>query len=253
MEIISDFAAVKMGRISEKGLNRLFGSSTTHLWVGYLTRLKLILGIDTPDLEVVNFQNFRALKVCYKKNNFGPFPGSNWSVPFQKKSDYARLSYEVYIPEDFDFVKGGKLPGLAGGRANMGGDKPAGNDGWSVRFMFKEEGAICAYLYYVDMPDRFGEKKFLKVNGILSKFIKGSWNRIELEVRMNQPGLTDGFIRCGLNGATGLECDDIRFRLSERLGADQMLFSTFFGGGDASWAPSRDAWLLFGNFKLEYQ
>jgi hypothetical protein len=44
------------------------------------------------------------------------------------------LSYKVFFPADFDFVMGGKLPGLFGGRPGCsGGD--AGTDCFSTRFM----------------------------------------------------------------------------------------------------------------------
>ena len=37
-------------------------------------------------------------------------------------TDALKLSYYVRFSDDFEFVKGGKLPGLAGGAANSGGN-----------------------------------------------------------------------------------------------------------------------------------
>jgi len=39
----------------------------------------------------------------------------------------ARLEYELYLPNDFPFVKGGKLPGLMGGNTGCGGGANAEN------------------------------------------------------------------------------------------------------------------------------
>jgi hypothetical protein len=51
-----------------------------------------------------------------------------------------RLSYYVRFSENFDFVKGGKLPGLFGGVGNSGGEIPDGTDGFSTRFMWRRNG-----------------------------------------------------------------------------------------------------------------
>ena len=39
----------------------------------------------------------------------------------------ARLEYEVYFPHDFDWNKGGKLPGIQGGNTGCGGGASADN------------------------------------------------------------------------------------------------------------------------------
>ena len=44
------------------------------------------------------------------------------------------LSYQVYFPSNFNFVKGGKLPGLFAGRMSCSGGSGA-TDCFSTRFM----------------------------------------------------------------------------------------------------------------------
>ena len=58
-----------------------------------------------------------------------------------------RLEYEVFLPAGFDFVKGGKLPGLMGGPSGDcgGGADPDGC--FSVRLMWRRDGAGEAYMY----------------------------------------------------------------------------------------------------------
>jgi hypothetical protein len=58
------------------------------------------------------------------------------------------LTYQVRFPEGFDFVKGGKLPGLYGGTEHSGGDTPDGTNGLSTRYMWRTggEGEVYAYL-----------------------------------------------------------------------------------------------------------
>jgi Polysaccharide lyase 14 len=54
------------------------------------------------------------------------------------------LSYEVAFDKGFQFVKGGKLPGLRGGSNTLGcegGSQPNGTDCWSTRLMWRTAGA----------------------------------------------------------------------------------------------------------------
>jgi hypothetical protein len=55
------------------------------------------------------------------------------------------LEYAVYFPEDFDWVKGGKLPGLFGGHESCSGGDDA-LDCFSTRLMWRAKGAGELYL-----------------------------------------------------------------------------------------------------------
>ncbi|KAG8799096.1 hypothetical protein FRC16_005838 [Serendipita sp. 398] len=68
------------------------------------------------------------------------------SLEMLKKANNVTLSYSVYFPPDFDFVKGGKLPGLYGGhRKCSGGDDAL--DCFSTRLMWRGGGKGELYLY----------------------------------------------------------------------------------------------------------
>lgn len=53
------------------------------------------------------------------------------------------LTYSVYFPKDYDFVKGGKLAGLRGGVVDgcAGGEKTDGTTCFSARLMWRTGGA----------------------------------------------------------------------------------------------------------------
>lgn len=57
------------------------------------------------------------------------------------------VEYEVYFPSDFDFVKGGKLPGFHGGNLDCSGYSvvPNGKNCFSTRLMWRENGEVCAF------------------------------------------------------------------------------------------------------------
>ena len=54
----------------------------------------------------------------------------------------------VYFDPHFEWVKGGKLPGIAGGPTGCGGGVNAQSRGcWSVRIMWRRNGDGEAYIY----------------------------------------------------------------------------------------------------------
>lgn len=153
------------------------------------------------------------------------------------------LRYYVRFAEDFDFVKGGKLPGLYGGTRVSGGKIPDGTDGFSTRFMWRTGGQGEAYVY---MPSSqtwgtsLGRGNFV--------FARGRWECIEQEVKLNTPGMLDGVVRVFHNDQLVYENTSLLFRTVPTLRIEGIFFSTFFGGGDPSWAPPHDTHADFGGF-----
>jgi len=215
-------------------------------------RMRLSFLPEARDVEIVSFGNEKVIKVNLRKGKAGPFTGCNWKVPFPGPVEHASLSYEAFFPELFDFVKGGKLPGIAGGRGNTGGMVPTGFDGWSVRFMFKEQGTICAYLYTVTMKEIYGDKKFLETIGEPVYLKTGDWNKITLTITMNSPEKEDGIVTARLNEDGLLKLNSECFRRTDKLKIDHILFSCFMGGSDRSYSPVKDQFILFKNFQVDY-
>lgn len=67
-----------------------------------------------------------------------PEAGCAFRTYFDQQYDELWLEYEVYFPADFDFVKGGKMPGLFGGSVYSGCNLPDGTNGFSTRYMWGE-------------------------------------------------------------------------------------------------------------------
>lgn len=153
------------------------------------------------------------------------------------------LRYFVRFAEDFEFVKGGKLPGFYGGQNISGGHIPDGTDGFSTRFMWRTEGQGEVYVY---MPSstRFGTS----LGRGSFTFARGKWHCIEQELVLNTPGQPDGQVRVWLDGAAVFEQGALFFRSVPELQIEGVFFSTFFGGGDESWAPPRDTHADFAAF-----
>jgi hypothetical protein len=158
-------------------------------------------------------------------------------------TDRAFLRYFVRFPSDFDFVKGGKLPGFYGGTNISGGHIPNGTDGFSTRFMWRTEGQGEVYVY---MPS---STKFGTSLGRGSfRFTPGKWHCVEQELSLNTPGQADGQVRVWLDSEAVFEQQQLFFRSVPDLRIEGVFFSTFFGGGDPSWAPPRDTHADFAAF-----
>ena len=171
----------------------------------------------------------------------GEFRGS-LNIPPQEA---LRLSYYIRFSDDFEFVRGGKLPGLYGGTANSGGDIPDGTDGFSARMMWRRDGHGEVYAY---LPTSEGYGTSLSQGNW--QFEPGRWHHLIQEVALNRPGHEDGRVRVWLDGELVLDQKDLVFRKVDDLKINGIFFLTFFGGGDPSWATPKAVYADFANFSV---
>lgn len=175
-----------------------------------------------------------------------PRGGAGFKSPVvQGGADRALLSYRVRFPLGYDFVRGGKLPGLYGGTGNSGGFIPTGADGFSFRLMWEKDGKGEVYAY-IPSSIKYGTGFF---RGQF-RFIPGKWHQITEELKLNTPGKSDGVLRFWLDGSLAGEQNDILIRTVDTLKIDGLFFDFFFGGGDDSWAPPHDTYVDFASFRL---
>ncbi len=105
------------------------------------------------DPTVANAVN-NVLQAEYPKGSCSTFCGIKSGISIDisplPESDNATLEYEVYFPSNFDFVKGGKLPGIVGGVKGCSGctqSEPLRSNCFSARFMWGPDGEGYPYLY----------------------------------------------------------------------------------------------------------
>jgi len=198
----------------------------------------------------------RSLRVAYPKGSVGPTEGgAQWRVFLAGNHDTVTMSYRVRFGSDFDFVKGGKLPGLCGSKCNTGGDVPQDTDGWSARLMWRDSvGRAVQYLYFPGQPGTYGLDLPWTVNGKNCLFGRGVWHEVRTRVILNTPrrgsgaALHDGRVTSWFDGALALDSGGFLFRGADTMHVNHFYVSTFHGGNDASWAPSRDVSALFDDF-----
>ena len=188
------------------------------------------------------------LRVLYPKGSHGADAGGvGWRFSFGEH-EAAELRYQVRFDENFDFVKGGKLPGLCGGPQTItGGDAVNGMDGFSARVMWRKDGRGQAYVYHMHQPSKYGDEFDFPDD---FRFVRGKATTIRLRVEMNAAGKKNGQLRIWADERLVVEKADLQWRRGTTYGVDSVLFNTFHGGGDASWAPARDVWAEFGAFQV---
>lgn len=175
-----------------------------------------------------------------------PRSGTGFKAPvLQPGADAATLRYRVRFPADFDFVRGGKLPGLYGGRGNSGGAIPSGRDGFSLRLMWRSHGAAEVYAY---LPTSQGHGSSL-LRGEL-RFTPGRWHEVQQTAVLNRPGDNDGRLELRLDGQLAGVATGLRLRDVPELRIDGVFFEVFFGGNDDTWAARADTHVDFASFML---
>ncbi|KAL3896676.1 MAG: hypothetical protein SGCHY_003921 [Lobulomycetales sp.] len=210
----------------------------------------------------VSVLNENALKVTYPSGSYkSPGTGGFQFVASPiAENDEMTLRYSIDVPADFDFNKGGKLPGLKAGDMRSGGNqKGLGITGTSLRLMWRADGDMEVYAYApieeggeVDsLPDCHVNTAYgTSLMRGRTKLIRGQKNDIVLYAKMNDPGKANGIVRLSVNGEEA-SMDIVTLRKTASLKLDGIFFSTFFGGGTADWATPREQALTFSSFSIE--
>lgn len=211
-------------------------------------------GVTEGRLSTVTTEGGPAYRVDYALGGIGPEQGGvGWRFPMGR-ADVAELHYAVTFSRDFEWVKGGKLPGLCGGPESVTGGNPAtGTNGFSVRPMWRADGRGEAYVYHMHQPGKYGESLPFPKD---FRFPTEVTVRVRIRVAMNTPGRRNGRfdLWVGLPEADErhvVSRADMEWRSTPEVAIDGLLFETFHGGGDRSWAPRRPSFTLFRDIVVE--
>lgn len=140
-------------------------------------------------------------------------------------------------------MKGGKLPGLCGGQCWTGSNNGPG--GWATRYMWRSGGQGEVLLSDATTTG-YGTDLGL---GSWSFSADGQWHTLSQTVTMNTPGQADGSIVVHYDGGQVADFTGITFRAAgDTDSIDSLMFSTFYGGHDSSWAPSAMMYIDFRGF-----
>lgn len=214
-------------------------------WNMGLNHVEVVSGAGSRDgkSKALRLHLPKGVSGCIENNDSSCI---NWKPHIGAKLDSMTYSYWVMFPGNFDFVLGGKLPGIGSVNPRTGGTKPNGRDGWSVRTMWERHGKLGQYVYHADQPKNYGD--FFEWDA--EPIQKGKWYHLKTFVKMNSPGKNDGVITTWLDGKTVLDKHDLRFRLGDDLQIERALFAVFYGGSGREWAPSADMQIYLDDFSM---
>ncbi|KAI8104897.1 hypothetical protein M9435_000074 [Picochlorum sp. BPE23] len=207
-----------------------------------------------------------VVRTMYEKGRWSPGKSGGGVLFFawpdgkgKSLGDVVRLEYEVYFPENFPWVKGGKLPGIIGGRTGCGGGDDA-DDCFSVRMMWRRDGDGEIYLYspkdtwtkdLCDTPGtRCNKNAGMSLMRGAFKYPRNEWVHLAITVGMNDIGKSNGYIRLDVNGETKIEYKQLVYRKSKDVYPTAFTFASWFGGSDDTWSPSTTVEAYFRKFKI---
>jgi len=174
----------------------------------------------------------------------------------------AVFKYSVKFPSGFNFVKGGKLPGLYGGKQSCSGGNPA-KDCFSTRLMWRADGEGEIYLYanreaqdpnICKRSDSHCNPTYgWSLNRGSFSFKRGQWTNVEERVTLNTPGKRNGILSVKINGVEVARHTNIVFRISEfpNMAIEGMQVETFFGGSTKDFATPNTQTIQFKDFVLD--
>lgn len=171
-------------------------------------------------------------------------------------ADQYYLDYTLRFHNEFDWDTRpqvqGKIPGLAGGGQNGGGNcTGSAPDAWSARSMFHQDGAMKAYLYYSNKTSTCGDKQdWTNPNGGgIFKFTKNRYYRVTQRIKINTPNVSNGEIEMWVDGQRVFSRNNMRWRgaVSPSVArVDQVMYQAFFGGESINHTPTYRSSMDFG-------
>ena len=206
--------------------------------------------IDNTRVVRVKGMKSPALEVSLPRGSLGPRnpAGPKGGVAFQwrpssvEQASVACLSYQVWLPPDFDFKKGGTLPGLYGA-ADSGFDEKTA---FAARFMWREGGAVEMM---ATLPQN-GEPRNQMLDPDAFRLQPARWTAIEQEIALNTVGKKDGHIRVWVNGSLVINRTQLELRVADRVNFGGVQADIHYGGTDSSFTAPKDTCIRLTPFEL---
>ena len=244
----------------------------------------------STDNTLFNLSSWNIVRYVYGKENWNSVDNQTAKVVYTEQSvnpsstqpggfvfyvspkdrfptDEVYLSYSVYFGDNaksnrklltnqFDWVKGGMLPGLCIGKMGAQDAKHL-EDGASCRIMWRPKGKAEAYLYvskqtheFKNLPGYFNNEPYGEsIYRGFTSFVLGEWNDIIMRVKLNTVGQNNGILQLSINGKT-VTYDKMVWRNTPDMLINGIAMHSFFGGSDKSWATPTQQSIYFSKFTV---
>ncbi len=203
-------------------------------------------GLNKTEIADVNGE--RVMKFNYPKGSWDPFDGgAQWLSPFSKGQEEVYFSYNIMFKPGFEWVLGGKMPGLGGGTNPGGGMDMAWDDGFTVRPMWSKDnggdGTMFFYVYHQDKSTYYGD--VFSFPDTYWDVSDSTWYNMTIRLVLNSidpgrlisdpqnAGNNDGIVEFFLDGKLAYSRGGLCFRNLADIWVDTRHITSFFGGGSA--------------------
>ena len=172
----------------------------------------------------------------------------------------ACLSVDVYLEPGFKWPAQGTGGGTKMGWGLWGGDKaskvsggtpPNQQLGWSVRNTNNTWG-FRSYSYHLNRSGRYGQQGSPLARWESSDWRSGRWHNIQLEVKMNDLGKSNGYLQLWLDGKNRRTETGLQFRKKSSWAIRGLLFSDIWGGSTRdkkNWSPKAQK-MWYANYRI---
>jgi hypothetical protein len=107
-------------------------NANTYWYNDFISDFGNVSGYSNAEKGRHKITNSNTLSVKLLKNQVGQAGGAICDISIEKGIGYS-MEYKVKFQEGFEWTKGGKLPGIGGGKVYAGGSDVSAGDGWFSR------------------------------------------------------------------------------------------------------------------------
>ncbi|WP_394619564.1 polysaccharide lyase [Lentzea sp. JNUCC 0626] len=216
-------------------------------------------GLDTRTYvdSSVKRSGGKSLRVTYPAGKFGP-ADSGAQAPFAiPRAQQYYVAQWVRFSPDFSWGNtnfAGKVGvGLGAGASCSGGIPCDGYNGFTSRFIWRSGGKAAIYYYSMDHAGQYGDYRDLSLDGKPVYYPPGQWveivKRVKVNTVTNGNANPDGEIQVWFNGRSAALITGIKFVRNGDL-IDRAYLSSFAGGGDATFAPTRTGYIWYDDLRV---
>ena len=205
-----------------------------------------------------------VLKVTFPSGTVGSESGfGNYRIPFDSTYKELYLSFDYYIPGDFDY---GYADGKGGGKffASLTGgsmvviphrDNPNYDQGWAGIFLFQED-RYTEYNYFWN-HDWFYDSNvdaYWPSGSVMTSLVKNQWHKITLRIVVSDPGKENGIFEVFDNSKMIYQKTGIKFNSdsNQEYMIDDIYLNSFFGGSGRDYQSPKTQYMEFDNLEAFY-
>lgn len=138
-----------------------------------------------------------------------------WSPASNGRQPAACLSYDFRLPANFDFARGGRLPGLFGG--NFYSVSSPSPRGLGIQLSWDEVGHATVQGLAAITPDRPEVTPYIRYS-TQTELPRGRWVHVDQEVQLGTPEKADGIYRIWIDGQLLVEETKLIWRENDAVG-----------------------------------